>query len=508
MSIEITSEQQALFHLVLEQKKISVSELCEKTKIEQPMVMGTMTFAEGEGWIELEEFKRLELIPSVEAKEILDEGLAERKFLSVLQKNENSLSMQEVAKTAKEHNIPMGDIIKWGMMRRWYEKKDGNLQLTEEGKKAVEKDADDEKALRLACEKGSVFLDELPKEMNQKYIEKFLRRRNELGKIKERTVRYAKPTKKGIKILANLQVKSEEINRLTAEDIASGRWKELNLRPYDVTKEADIKVAVKCHPLQKIIQETRRTFLEMGFTETVSTHLETGLWDFDALFQPQDHPSRDMQDTFYMDKPARGKLPNLDLVKRICETHKNGGETGSTGWGYDWDDEEARRMILRTHTTATSIRYLAQNPNPPSKSFCVGRVFRNETISYKHLPEFHQVDGIIADKNASLCSLLGTLQAFYKKMGFSKVKFKPSFFPYTEPSAEVFVWMKQKNCWIELGGSGIFRPEVTVPLGCNVPVLAWGLGLERLAMLRYGIADIRTLYGSDIDWLQEAKLCQ
>ncbi|RME75966.1 MAG: phenylalanine--tRNA ligase subunit alpha, partial [Planctomycetota bacterium] len=216
----------------------------------------------------------------------------------------------------------------------------------------------------------------------------------------------------------------------------------------------------------------------------------------------------DMQDTFYLERPAKGTLPDLELVKKIKSTHEKGWKTGSTGWGYQWKEEEAQRLVLRTHTTASTVRALAENPNPPRKVFCVGRVFRNETISYKHLPEFHQVDGIIIDKDASFATLLGTLREFYRKMGFQEVKFKPAFFPYTEPSAEVFVWMEQKKAWIELGGSGIFRPEVTEPLGCKYPVLAWGLGLERLAMLRYNLSDIRELYWSKVDWLKEVPLCQ
>ncbi|BBM83085.1 phenylalanine--tRNA ligase subunit alpha [Candidatus Uabimicrobium amorphum] len=508
MSTQITNEQYKLFSLVANTDKITIKQLCEETQIEQPMVMGTMTFAEGEGWVHIEEYKRLELVPTSDAQELLANGLAERKFLTILQESNNSLAMQDVAKRAKENDLSMGDIMKWGMARGWFKKNGQNLELTDSGIEAISQEAHDERALKLAIEKQSIFLDELGNDFDAQYVEKLLRRRGELAKLKERTVRYINMTDKGKEVFPTLQVKEEGATLLTPEDLASGRWKDITLRPYDITEKADIKVPVKCHPLQKIIQETRRTFLEMGFIETVSPHLDTGLWDFDALFQPQDHPSRDMQDTFYMKKPQYGSLPNQELVERISSTHENGGNTGSSGWGYKWDSEEARRMVLRTHTTASSIRYLSENPNPPSKVFCVGRVFRNETISFKHLPEFHQVDGIVVDKNASLCSLLGTLQAFYRKMGFDKVKFKPSFFPYTEPSAEVFVWMEQKSCWIELGGSGIFRPEVTMPLGCNVPVMAWGLGLERLAMLRYGISDIRTLYGSDLDWLQEAKLCQ
>jgi phenylalanyl-tRNA synthetase alpha chain len=164
--------------------------------------------------------------------------------------------------------------------------------------------------------------------------------------------------------------------------------------------------------------------------------------------------------------------------------------------------------VLRTHTTAATIRALARNPEPPGKYFCVGWTFRNETISFKHLPVFHQVDGIVIDREANLATLLGTLQEFYSKMGFGKVKFKPAFYPYTEPSVDVVVYMESRKKWIEMGGAGIFRPEVTQPLGCHYPVLAWGLGIERLAMLRCGFADIRELYRSNLDALETVALCR
>jgi phenylalanyl-tRNA synthetase alpha chain len=280
------------------------------------------------------------------------------------------------------------------------------------------------------------------------------------------------------------------------------------LRKYDIALPSRVLIPAKTHPLRKIMEETRRAFLEMGFTEAASPMVESAFWNFDALFQPQDHPARDMQDTFYMAEPERLELPEDAVVERVSQTHENGWQTGSQGWGYHWDPEQARRAVLRTHTTAATIRALARHPEPPLKVFCVGWTFRNETISYKHLPVFHQVDGIVIDKEANLSTLLGTLSEFYRKMGFDKVKFKPAFYPYTEPSADVVVYMESRKKWIEMGGSGIFRPEVTEPLGCRYPVLAWGLGIERLAMLRLGLNDIRELYRCSLDQMEEVPLCR
>ena len=300
------------------------------------------------------------------------------------------------------------------------------------------------------------------------------------------------------------------------------------MRPSDVKLAAKDAYPAKIHPLRKIIEQTRRAFLEMGFAEVASPMVESAFWNFDALFQPQDHPARDMQDTFYMRDPATAPLPNelhspailagkkpgqngpaiSDVVTNVRRTHEDGWETGSEGWGYTWSPERSQQVVLRTHTTAATIRALAANPNPPGKFFCVGWTYRNETISFKHLPVFHQVDGIIIDEEANLASLMGTLQEFYSKMGFGRVKFKPAFYPYTEPSVDVVVYMESRGKWIEMGGAGIFRPEVTLPLGCKFPVLAWGLGIERLAMIRFGVSDIRELYGTNLGELEQVPLCR
>ncbi len=174
--------------------------------------------------------------------------------------------------------------------------------------------------------------------------------------------------------------------------------------------------------------------------------------------------------------------------------------TGSEGWGYSWDIEVAKQSVLRTHTTCVSARHLAEH-EPPLKMFSVGRVFRRETITYKHLPEFHQVEGIVAAEDITFRNLLGILKEFYHKLGF-EVRFRPAYFPYTYLSVECEIYLPHKETWIELGGAGMFRPEVLEPLGVETPVAAFGLGIERLAMLRLDIKDIRMLYKSDIGWLR------
>jgi phenylalanyl-tRNA synthetase alpha chain len=235
--------------------------------------------------------------------------------------------------------------------------------------------------------------------------------------------------------------------------------------------------------------------------------VSTSFWDLDTLFVPQDHPARDMQDTFYLTEPSKGTLP--PLASKIKAVHETGGSTGSKGWGSQWSQEEAKRLLLRTHTTVLSAHTLAElkKSDLPAKFFAVGKVFRNEALDYSHLFEFYQVEGIVVDPNANLRHLLGYLKEFYKKMGYTDVRIRPAHFPYTEPSCEVEVFHPVKKTWLELGGAGIFRPEVVIPLlGHDIPVLAWGLGLERIITSYYNLTDVRDLYKNDLALLRKSKL--
>jgi phenylalanyl-tRNA synthetase alpha chain len=296
------------------------------------------------------------------------------------------------------------------------------------------------------------------------------------------------------------------INQITSDMIKNGVWEgkyvdykgaRYEVRPYDVTLAAERIYLGKVHPYQRLLSRMREIMLEMGFTEIKGEIVQPSYWNFDALFQPQDHPAREMQDTFYLDSKA--ELPDYSRVK---DMHERGGDVGSTGWGGIWDPEVARREVLRTHTTSVTIKYLADHPNPPVKAFSIDRVYRREAIDPTHTPEFEQLEGVIMDEGLSFANLLGVLQEFYAKMGFDEVRFRPGYFPYTEPSVEPEVYIEGLG-WVELGGAGVFRREVTAPFGIDHPVLAWGLGVGRLAMLRLGLKDLRLLYQSDVGWLRD-----
>ncbi|KAL2100949.1 hypothetical protein ACEWY4_002710 [Coilia grayii] len=332
------------------------------------------------------------------------------------------------------------------------------------------------------------------------------------------------------KLLAEVTVKSYWITKgpsfsttitkqetdLTPEMLASGSWKQKSFKPYNF--EA-LGVALDCghlHPLMKVRTQFRQIFLEMGFTEMPTNNfIESSFWNFDSLFQPQQHPARDQHDTFFLSDPAVAHEFPQDYLERVKKVHSEGGY-GSQGYKYDWKIEEAKKNILRTHTTAVSARMLyklaQQGKFTPVKYFSIDRVFRNETLDATHLAEFHQIEGVVADYGLTLGDLMGILHQFFTKLGITKLRFKPAYNPYTEPSMEVFSYHEGLKKWVEVGNSGVFRPEMLLPMGIpeGVSVIAWGLSLERPTMIKYGINNIRELVGHKVNlqMVYDSPICR
>jgi len=298
-------------------------------------------------------------------------------------------------------------------------------------------------------------------------------------------------------------IKHEEKSKTVS---LSETGKKIDLEKLDsgaIDVEADVPHvhAARIHPLKDTINEIRETFVHLGFTEINGNLSQSSFWNFDALFTPQDHPARELQDTFYLKDLNAKQLATPTQIKNVSNAHKK-------GWRYYWDIQEAKKMVLRTHTTCVTIKHLADKKPDEARIFSLGRVFRNEKLSFKHLAEFNQVEGIVVGKHITLRDLMGIQKEFYRKIGLTKVKFWPTFFPYTEPSLQSMVYNEKLGKWIELFGMGIFRPEVTKPLGITKPVLAWGGGIERIAMLKFGLDDVREFYNNNLSWLRTATKCQ
>lgn len=445
-------------------------EAAKKAGISKDAVLKAAYLLQEKGYVRVLEKSKVKYSLTEEGERYLKSGLPEEKLFSLIKDGTDSIDkLKELLD--KEFQIGLGWLRKMGVV----EVKDGKVKIVKEPdfrEKNVLKSIKDGKEVK----SGDV---------------KTLERRKLVvrDEIKETLIEVVK---KPDVVIYDL------ITDLTHEMLLDGTWRGREFLKYDISIPSKDIFGGKIHPYERIIEECRKVFLEMGFKEIKGHYVQPSFWNFDALFQPQDHPARDMQDTFYLDRYVELKG---DTVQKVKETHENGWITGSTGWGGSWNLKKAQQLVLRTHTTAITIHYLAENPEPPQKAFCIDRVYRRETIDATHLPEFDQLEGVVLDNDVGFRHLLGLLKEFFVKMGFEDVRFRPGYFPYTEPSVEPEVYVEGLG-WVELGGAGVFRKEVTEPLGIRGKVLAWGLGIGRLAMLKIGLKDLRRLYLPDIGWLR------
>jgi len=399
-----------------------------------------------------------------EGLKYLKDGLPEINLIKKLAKKEFSF---EEAKKLDNFSIA----FQWAKKNKWVIVEDRILKLTKDGRKALTKKYEIEELLKKVGKLN---------EMDAK----ILLRRNLIRNI-------TKDERELKKIVG------KEIDKLTQQLLKTKYWKKAKFKPYDVEVTGKKKYPGKKHPLQITIERIREVFVEMGFKEMQGPLVETAFWNMDSMFIPQDHPAREIQDTFYLS--GKGKLPNKEVVEKVKEVQENGSKTGSKGWGMKWKLDIAKQLLLRTHTTAVTYRTFWKGIEIPCKYFCVGRVFRNEASDATHLAEFHQAEGFIAAKDLNLRSLMGFIKEFYSKFGIKKVKFKFTYNPYTEPSLEAFGYSDTIGKWIELINSGIFRPEALYPYNIKVPVIAWGLAVERLAMFIFEKKSIKEILGPTCD---------
>ena len=424
------------------------------------------------------------------------EGLPERVAMGLISANGGSMDMESLAAgmSGGMDKVAVG----------WLKRK-GLADIVKEGDRKVLRLTDAARALESSRMPDEELLDRMaagpvPESKADPKVVKDLKGRQGMIAEKVVTSRTVSLTDEGREAAASGIELRPQITDITDRIIQSGEWRDAEFRRYDIQTFAPSVYAAKKHMLSRLGSQVARIFLDMGFTEMSSEYVQPAFWNLDVLYTPQDHPARDLQDTFYLESPASIRVEDDALVDAVRRIHEDGGDTGSTGWGGEWSRERAEAALLRTHSTVSSIRYIAAHPDAPQKAFSISRIFRNESIDSTHLPEFTQIEGIIIDENANFDMLISIIREFYARMGFDQIRIRPAYFPYTEPSLELEVFFNGK--WMELGGAGIFRPEVMAPFGVKYPVLAWGFGFERLAMLKWGIRDIRDLYISDMDTLR------
>ena len=290
----------------------------------------------------------------------------------------------------------------------------------------------------------------------------------------------------------------EEIGEITPELLRSGGWKRASFRAYNIASPPQRVLAGRKNPYVGFLEDLKDKLCSLGFEEFDGPLLETEFWNCDALFMPQFHAARDIHDVYYLKRPSHAKAIEQPYLDQVAAAHENGWTTGSLGWRYPFDRDFTRRLILRSQGTVLSAKTLPR-AKVPGKYFGVVRCFRYDKVDATHLADFYQTEGIVLGEEVNLRTLLGLLKMFAVEVaGATEFKFVPGYFPFTEPSVEAHIRHPELG-WFELGGSGIFRPEVTRPLGIDVPVLAWGLGIDRMALVAMGLNDLRDLFTADIE---------
>ena len=478
---------------------LSFDEILSKSGLDEVSIIRGLRLLENKGVLELVINKR-------EAVELGTNGiyykknhLPERQLLSFLEKN-GHCTLEEAQKSSKlsenEFKVSLG-ILKG---KAFITLSNGKISLNATKEEIIKKSLEEQ-----FIDSLPLYIDSLSPE--QKFAFDNLKKRKDIIIVQTKSSIKINLTESG-KNISGKVFKSDLIEELTPDMIKN--WsKQKKFRKYDMSAQVPRLIGGRRHFMNEAIERGKKIWLEMGFKEMSGNKAVTSFWNFDALFTAQDHPVREMQDTFFI-KGVNGKLPDdKELVSSVKSSHETGVH-GSKGWQYEWKKSEAERVVLRTHTTCLSAQTLAslrKMKDKRGKFFAIGKCFRNETVDWSHGFEFNQAEGIVIDPKANFRNLLGYLREFFKKMGFSDVKFVPSFFPYTEPSVEVYGYNNIKKKWMEIGGAGILRPEVTVPLlGEYIPVLAWGPGFDRTVLEQYKIADLREMYENDLKDIREKKI--
>ncbi len=472
-----------------------LNSLQEASKLKEVEAMRALQWLENKNVLKLKTQTKAIISLDKNGIKYKENGLPEINFLKSISQ---PLTLGEIQKKANldqdELQISIGILKKKSLIELKKE-----ITLTEQGKRFLQKQSLEEKFIQSLPKSTSDLTDE------ERFAYQELSKRKEIIRTDLKKIRTFELTDLGRK-LSKLNLTDTYLESLTPELIKSQSWKNTKFRHYDINSIVPRLKLGKKHPLSQALEYIRKIWLEMGFEEMQGPLIDSSFWIFDALFTPQDHPAREMQDTLFISK--KFDLPDKSIVENVKKAHEK-GVLSSKGWQYKWNPEEAKRAALRPHTTSLSVRALSQlkKENLPKKYFSIGKVFRNETLDWSHLFEFHQTEGIVVDENLTLRNLLGYLKEFFNKMGFEKARFRPGYFAYVEPGVEIDVFHPIHKKWIELGGAGILRPEVVYPLmGKDYPVLAWGLGIERIISDYYQLSDIRNLYNNDIKQLREFKI--
>jgi len=491
------NERKIIPHL----EETNLKSLSNKSELDPTSTLRALEFLSNKNILEITSKQEKIIELGINGLLYTKQGLPERKLANLIAEK-TSISLQEAKKQSRlndnEFKAALGALKKKALINLVNQ----NIILSGNKQEIIHKTLEEK------------FLETLPRKLKslepeEKFAFENLKSRKNIIEIQDKKTVIFEITELGKQIMTeNLESSKELIEALTPELIKSGKYKGKKFRRYDITSPVPKISGGKKHFVNQATDYAKKIWLEMGFKEMTGSLTQSGFWNFDALFTAQDHPVREMQDTFFI-KDKTAELPDKELVEEVKKAHE-GKIKGSKGWGEEWKEQDAQKVVLRTHTTCLSAQTLtkiAKTKEFPAKYFALGKCFRNETIDATHGFEFNQTDGIVVDENANFRQLLGYLKEFFSKMGYEKIRIRPGYFPYTEPSLEIDIFHPTFKKWIELGGAGMFRPELTIPIfGKHIPVLAWGPGFDRIIMEFFNITDLREMYKNDINKLREMKI--
>jgi phenylalanyl-tRNA synthetase alpha chain len=480
----------------------TVAQLTNGSELSDAAIMRAALALRENGLVRIQEERQTVLRLNEEGKLHAEKGLPERRLIVALEKLGGKATRDEALEKVGLEKQFVLIALGWAQRKKWttLDTKKNTLRM---GKKPNV--GSDERLLKLLHEKQRVTIEDLTPDLREAVP---VLKGRKLLNIEEKTDRIIATTEAGRNALKREAKVLPEVTQLTQELLVSGKWRNVKLQRYNITAPVATTWPGKRHPYMLFLEEVREKLVTLGFREMTGTAVELSFFNFDALYTPQGHPAREVSSIYYVKSPTKGSINGYtQAVENVKKTHENGWKTGSTGWKYKFTLKEAERLILRGHGTCLSARtLLSSDLEVPGRYFSIARCYRPEVGDKTHLTEFNQVEGIVIDETLTLRDLLGVLEKFaFEVAGADKVKFRPDYFPFTEPSVELAAY-KEGYGWMEFGGSGIFRPEVTLPLGIRKPVIAWGLGIDRLFMMRAGVDEIRYIFTQDLGWIRKKEV--
>jgi phenylalanyl-tRNA synthetase alpha chain len=495
-------EQKTLSTLAKLSGRASTEQLISQSGLSDSAVMRAALTLRDKKLVQIIEERRTIARLNAEGKMYATNGLPERQAVRVLSMLDGKAPFEEIFRRTELGKQLIPIVLGWIQRKKWatLDSKTNTLQM--QGKAEEESD---EKLVNLLAEREETTVEELNPDLQEAF--RLLKSRKLLD-VEQKTKRIIEITEAGNAAVKKGLKAAAEVTQLTPQLIISGKWRKVCFQKYNIRALVAKTWPGKKHPYLQFIDRVREKLINLGFEEMTGTNVETSFFNFDALYMPQDHPAREIMDIYLVKTPKYGSIgAPRQVLQNVKQTHENGWKTGSTGWQYKYSVKEAKRLILRGHGTCLSARtLLSKDLQIPGRYFSIARCYRPDVLDQTHLTEFNQVEGIVVDENLNLRDLLGILVTFATEIAEAdKIRLKPDYYPFTEPSVELSAYKKGYG-WIEFGGSGIFRPEVTLPLGIRVPVIAWGLGIDRLFMMKAGINDIRSIFSKDLLWLRTKEV--